>query len=111
MIECRGWGLLIPVIALGCFALTSAVVSTVWNVSYLEDHRWPTAVTCLATAAIIWPLGLWLNRKSDLDEGARLTQDEQLDRAFRSRHSLISIPFEYWAPIVAFGGIVYIFTP
>jgi hypothetical protein len=108
----RGWGLLVVVIGIICFAATAfAVGAATGDVGYLEDHRWPMLAACVITAAVVWPVGRWLNKDARTAPLGEDVVDEQLARLALSRHALFFVPVEYWAVIVLFSGFVYWLHP
>jgi hypothetical protein len=107
----RGWGILVPVLGVLCFTVTGLVVIFATGDSW-EKHRWPKILASLVTAGVVWPVGRWLNRPKYSPDDVRNSEwDEQLAHIRRSWHTLMSIPFEWWAPIIAFFGILLSLVP
>lgn len=112
MIYYRGWGILVVVIGVLCFAATAiAVGAATGDKWYYEDHRWPKMVGCVATAAVVWPVGRWFNAAARSTPLGDEVADEQLARIQMSRHALLFIPMEYWAIIVLFFGAAFWLKP
>jgi hypothetical protein len=92
----KGLGFLVPVIAFACFLLMDFLTGRV-DETYYSNHAWPMIVAGLLAAAIIGPLGWWLNRRP----GRTLRDEATGERVtLRSAHSLFWVPMEYWAIIV-----------
>jgi hypothetical protein len=91
MIIWSGFGFLAAVIWFGSLLLTQKVVNdAMGDPRFYTAHGWPKLLGFWIAAAICGPLGLWLNRDGQ-------------------QHTMFFIPVQYWSPIFAVLGIVFLF--
>lgn len=107
MIIWRGWGFFVPIIAIAILALMEGVAESIaGDDAYYQNNRWIIFVGTCVVAAILWPLGRWLNRKSPERNLVDLNTGESVVLQSGGGNSLFFIPMEFWAPIaIAFGLI------
>jgi hypothetical protein len=103
----RGYGILVPVLAvLVGFVPLAAVESVIGSAKYQPFAGVLALVTCSAAAAAIWVVGRALNGQPgrvlvDPNTGQRVV--------LRKRHDLFWIPFEWWSVAVAAFGVISLF--
>jgi hypothetical protein len=103
-------GILVFVIVFVCSLLTEFVVESARSDNqYYQTHGWPIGAALVASAAIIWPVGRYLNRKTDEGEYVNVRTGQRITAHGGGGHSLFFIPFEYWSPIVAAIGLITAF--
>jgi hypothetical protein len=103
-----GLGFLVAVITFLQLVLTEAVVERLFrDDTYYQTHGWPKLIAFLIAAAITWPLGNLLNGRS-----SRVLLDPQTGQevVLRPNHTLFFIRMEYWAPILALLGVIFLFV-
>ncbi|HTY88152.1 MAG TPA: hypothetical protein VMB80_11855 [Candidatus Acidoferrum sp.] len=99
-----GKGYLVFVIVFGCSLIANLIVNAKAGPDYYDQHKWPFAVSLLVSAAICWPLGDYLRKRSD-----QVVIDKQTGKEFvinQSRHTLFFIPMHWWAPILMVGAVI-----
>jgi hypothetical protein len=104
MIVWRGLGILVAVVAGGALVLTQLVFdAALGQDAYSRNSGWLAPLALLLAAAVIWPLGTYLNNR-----GARVYIDKATGRevVMRPNHSLFFVRMEYWAPILAVIAVV-----
>lgn len=73
---------------------------------YYQNHGWPIFLAFVIAAAILWPLGRYLNRKQE----DRVLVDQKTGQPVvvesGGGHSFFFIPVEFWAPIMVLIGLV-----
>lgn len=74
--------------------------------SYYQAHGWPKLVGFFLAAAVIWPLGLYLNRK----QRKVLIEKETGKEFLQPKHTFFFIRMEYWGPILFALGIIFLFV-
>ena len=76
---------------------------------YYQTHGWPKAAASWLAAAIVGPLGRWMNRGE-----ARELVDPQTGEVVRLQrqggHTLFFIPMEWWGVIFGVLGFVLLFV-
>lgn len=99
-----GKGYLVFVIVFGCSLIANLISNAKVGPGYYNHHKWPLAISLLVSAAVCWPLGDYLRKRSD-----RVVIDKQTGREFvinQSRHTLFFIPMHWWAPILLVSALI-----
>ena len=111
MIVWSGLGFLVGVVAFGCLVLSEAL-SEFWmqDERYYQEHGWPKLAAFLVAAAIVWPLGRVLNRKQQGRELLDPATGQRVLLQSGGGHTLFFIPVQYWAPILAAAGVIFLFV-
>ncbi len=108
MIIWNGLGFLVAVIVF--ILLLAAEYVTEWmfaDDSYYQAHGWPKLLAFFIATAMIWPLGIYLNRKEGKVLIEKATGKEVL---IKPNHSLFFIRMEYWGPILLVLGVIFLFV-
>ena len=74
--------------------------------SYYQAHGWPKLLAFFLAGALIWPLGMYLNRK----QGKVMIEKETGKEVLQPAHSFFFIRMEYWGPILFALGIIFLFV-
>jgi ATP/ADP translocase len=74
--------------------------------SYYQVHGWPKLLAFFLAGAVIWPLGVYLNRKS----GKVMIEKETGKEVLKPKHTFFFIRMEYWGPILFGLGIIFLFV-
>ncbi|HUQ71433.1 MAG TPA: hypothetical protein VM165_18035 [Planctomycetaceae bacterium] len=100
MIIWNGWGFLVGVLGFGCLLLSEFTVEAAMkDDQYYQNHGWPMAVGFLASAILVWPLGLVLNRKRAERELLDTTTGELVVLRSGGGNSFFFIPMQHWGPL------------
>lgn len=106
MIIWKGWGILLIAIGVVFLLLTEVVVeAAIGNDAYFQEATWPMFLALVLSAAVIWPLGRWLNRPSGRVLVDRETGEEVMVGG--GDHSFFFIKLQYWAPILVVMGLLF----
>jgi hypothetical protein len=98
----RGYGWLVAVIVFGLSLIGNLICDGIYG--YYDNHKWPFAVSLLASGAICWFLGQYLKGRSD-----RIAVDKATGQEFvanQSRHTLFFVPMHLWGPILGLIALV-----
>jgi uncharacterized membrane protein len=98
MIIWRGWGALIFVIVFGCSLAANFICNAIVGAPYYDEHKWPFALSLVASAVICWVWGVIAAKKPDRVVIDKATGQEMVLKA--SRPALFFIPLQYWGPIL-----------
>jgi len=95
----HGKGFLVAVFVFGFSLIANLIANSVTGSGvYWDTHKWPFALSLLVSAAICWPLGDYLRKRSN-----RIVIDKQTGKEFvlnQSQHTLFFIPMHWWSPIL-----------
>ena len=75
--------------------------------SYYQAHGWPKLVAFFIAATMIWPLGIYLNRREGKVLIEKATGKEVL---IKPNHSFFFIRLDYWGPILLVLGVIFLFV-
>jgi hypothetical protein len=102
MIVWSGMGFLVALITIGCMlGMQKFVGSHFHDANYYEAHGWPKLVSFLIAGVIVGIVGRWINyREADMSP----------DPDTASKSSFFFIPMQYWGPILAALGVVFLFV-
>jgi hypothetical protein len=105
MIIWQGAGILVVVIAGLSFVLMQLLTDALFGKHYFVEEAWPKIVAALVAGAIIWMVGLWLNKRP-----GRLYLDVETHEhvEFKPRHTLFFVNMEYWGPLIVIFTLISI---
>ena len=101
MIIWRGYGLLVPAIALVVFIIDGA--SGLAGSRFMNATPWASIPIGLAIGLPVWFLGRYLNRRPGRVVIDKSTGEEL---ELRTKHDLFFIPMEYWGVLFVVGSVV-----
>lgn len=108
MIIWRGRGVVIALVAFGCFVLAEfAARAAFGDPTYYETHGWPKLAAFWVAAGIVYALCSWLgvgNERTLVDKGTG--QEVKVS----SESQLFFIPARYWPVILLVLGVVFYFV-
>ena len=105
MIIWSGLGFLVAVITFLLLLIAEYVTESLFrDESYYQAHGWPKLLAFFLAGAVIWPLGVYLNRKPRKIMIEKETRKEVL----KPGHSFFFIRMEYWGPILFALGIIFL---
>ncbi len=87
MLIWRGFGILVIPLSIILILLGAVIFSFLLGSDYNQAHDWPFSVIMVATAAVIWKWGKWMNSDHP------------------GRHSLFFIPVQWYSILAIFMGI------
>jgi hypothetical protein len=95
----RGLGILVLLIVAALGLVAKVIVSLTLREEYFGDHKWPFAVSLLASAVSCWFLGSYLEKRP-----AKIARDEQTGREIyvEPRHEFFFLPIIAWSVILVF---------
>jgi hypothetical protein len=101
-----GRGIVAGLVGFACLFLTQAAVNAgTHDGRFYASHGWPKLLGLWVAAALVWPLGRALNRRTE-----RRLLDPGSGRWVLVRsgggHSLFFVPVQYWAVIYLILGAV-----
>jgi hypothetical protein len=103
-----GWAFLVAVITFLLLLIAEYVIESLFgDDTYYQAHGWPKLLAFFLAGMVIWPLGVYLNRKPGKVMIEKETGKEYL---VKPKHSLFFIPMEYWGPILLALGIIFLFV-
>jgi hypothetical protein len=109
MVLSTGWGILALLIAGVCSLASKELIPLLLqDPGYGQTHGWPISVGLWVAAAIVWPLGRWLNRPAGREPHA--SQPGQPAERQGGGHTLFFVPMEYWAFFWLALGVSYLWT-
>lgn len=91
-------------IVFGCSLIANLIFNAVVGPGYYDEHKWPFAVSLLASAVICWSLGMWLRKHS-----GTVVLDKQTGEPFvinQPRHRLFFIGMHWWGPILLVTALI-----
>jgi hypothetical protein len=104
----RGWGILVLAILFGCSLAANMLVNHLTGTTtYWETHAWPFASALLSAAALMWWVGLLLDRYSVRKSIDRFTGAPV---ATKKNHDLFYIPIKYWGLLFLALGLLSLLT-
>lgn len=108
MVIWSGLGFLVAVVTFLLLLTAEYVTELLFrDESYYQAHGWPKLLAFLLAAAVIWPVGAYLNRK----QGKVLIEKETgREVVIKPDHSFFFIRMEYWGPILIVLGIIFLFV-
>jgi len=110
MLIWNGWGFLVAVIGFGCLLVAEiSVEAAMRDDQYYQNNGWPKMAAFVAAAIIVWPLGLYLNKRRP----ERELVDPQTGEIVILRsggHSLFFIPMQFWAPVFLVLALIFLFV-
>jgi hypothetical protein len=110
MIIWTRWGILVILIAAVCFVSMELLVREIFqDHKYYQEHGWPKALASWLSAAILWPLGLRMNR-TEIRQMVDFQTGQVVNLESGGGHDLFFIPMQYWGVIFAVLGPVLLFT-
>jgi hypothetical protein len=107
MIIWSGFGFLVAVVGFGCLILTELMTRAAFDEKYYQAHGWPKLAGIWVAAALVYVLGLWLDRQPGRAMIDKATGQEVV---LKRSHSLFFIPVRYWVYIFLVLGIVLLFV-
>jgi hypothetical protein len=108
MVIWSGLGFLVAAITFLLLLIAEYVTESLFrDESYYQAHGWPKLLAFFLAGAVIWPLGLYLNRKQGKVMIEKETGKEVL---IKPNHSFFFIRMEYWGPILFALGIIFLFV-
>jgi hypothetical protein len=107
MVIWSGFGFLVAAITFLLLLIAEYVTESLFrDESYYQAHGWPKLLAFFLASAVIWPLGLYLNRKP----GKVMIEKETGKEVLRPKHTFFFIRMEYWGPILVVLGIIFLFV-
>jgi hypothetical protein len=107
MVIWSGLGFLVPAITFLLLLIAEYVTESLFrDESYYQAHGWPKLLAFFLAGAVIWPLGVYLNRK----QGKVMIEKETGKEVFKPDHSFFFIRIDYWGPILFALGIIFLFV-
>ncbi len=108
MVIWSGLGFLVAAITFLLLLIAECVTESLFrDESYYQAHGWPKLLAFFLAGAVIWPLGVYLNRKQGKVMIEKETGKEVL---IKPNHSFFFIRMEYWGPILFALGIIFLFV-
>ena len=105
-----GRGLVAGVVGFACLILTQlAVDAGTHDERFFTNHGWPKLVGLWLAAAVVWPLGRALNRRTErrlLDP----TSGQRVVVRSGGGHSLFFVPVQHWSVIYLLLGVICLFA-
>jgi hypothetical protein len=107
MIIWSGFGFLVAIIGFGSLVLTEVITkSSFHDETYYQTHGWPKLVAFWVAAALVYLVGLWLDRQPGRAMIDKATGQEVV---LKRKHALFFIPVRYWPYIFLGLGVVFFF--
>ncbi|THF64580.1 hypothetical protein E6C76_10980 [Pseudothauera nasutitermitis] len=101
MLIWQGWGVLTVVLTLAGIVLADAIAGAD------NSAPWAQALGFFLAAALVGPLGYYLNKRP----GRVLVDPETGEKVeLRIRHTLFWIPMQYWAIVLIAGGLLLLLS-
>ena len=107
MIIWSGFGILVALVGFGCLILTEVVTRAAFDEKYYQAHGWPKLAGFWVAAALVYVLGLWVDRQPGRAMIDKATGQEVL---LKKRHALFFIPVRYWPYIFLALGVIFLFV-
>lgn len=101
MLIWRGWGILVIVLAGVCVIGTQLIVEAALGDGAYQG--WMTGVGLVLVAIPVWFIGRRLNGRPGRTLVDQATGQQVM---LRARHDLFFVKMEYWAPVLAIGGVL-----
>lgn len=103
------WGFFVPIIGLAVLALTEAISEFIaGDDAFYQNNPWVKFIGFCVVAAILWPLGRWLNRKAPERTLVDPNTGEQVVLQIGGGNTLFFIPMQFWAPIAIVLGLIFL---
>jgi hypothetical protein len=101
MVVWRGWGILVILLVVACMIGTQLVVNAILGDSTYQG--WMIGGALLLAAVPVWFIGRRLNGRP-----GRTLVDQAMGQqvTLRAKHDLFFVKMEYWAPLLAVGGVL-----
>jgi hypothetical protein len=107
MIIWSGLGFLVAVITFLLLLSAEYVTELLFrDESYYQAHGWPKLLAFFLAGVVIWPLGIYLNRKPR----KVMIEKETGKEISMPGHTFFFITMEYWGPILVGLGIIFLFV-
>ncbi len=97
----KGYGLFVPAILVGCFALVELVALEISG--RVEDASWLLGSALVLAGVICWFLGRWLKGRGSLLQDLRKSRHVEPEECLRSFYW---IKMEWWGPILLALGVL-----
>ncbi len=94
----RGLGWLVAVIVFCLSLVANFLFNAVYGDGYYDHHKWPVALSLIASGIVCWFVGHYLKTRSD-----RIAIDKQTGQEIvinQSRHALFFVPMHLWGIIL-----------
>jgi len=99
----KGYGLFVPAIFLGCFALVEMAGLVITGDS--GAGSWPLGAALLSAAVVCWSLGRWLRGRGSLLQDLRRSRQVGPEDCLRS---YLWIKMEWWGPVFLVLGLLWL---
>lgn len=98
MVIWRGYGIVVPIVAIAGPALVQLLVESLLGDGYWRQHQWPLQAAAFGTGALLWWLGRRLNSAAprqwiDPASGIEFVH-------WPPRHSFFYVPVEWTGPLL-----------
>ena len=93
MIIWKGLGFLVLVQFFVVLMLFQAGVDAVNGQGFYTANDWPKQAAMIVASISLLPVGMWLNRRRNIDESAAISEPPPREPA---RHTLFFIPYQHW---------------
>ena len=108
MVIWSGLGFLVAVVTFLLLLAAEYVTESLFrDESYYQAHGWPKLLAFFLAGAVVWPLGMYLNRRQGKVMIEKETGKEVL---IKPDHSFFFIRMEYWGPILFALGVIFFFV-